>query len=809
MTKRVEDLLDQLTLEEQVSLLAGRNMWETVPIDRVGIPRLRVSDGPAGVRGTSFDGPASMNIPCATSVAATWNRELVREIGELLGRENHSKGSRVHLAPTVNLHRTPVGGRNFECMSEDPYLTAETAVQYVKGVQSQGVASCIKHFVGNDTEFERMTIDSQIDERTLREVYLVPFERAVKDAEVMSVMTSYNRINGDFGADSEPMLQGMLRGEWQFDGCVISDWFGVHSTTASVNAGCDLEMPGPTLHRGQQLVDAVSRGEVSRETVRERARNILNLMERTGALDTVPGPETAREDPADRALIRRASANGMVLLKNAENVLPLALDKVRTIAVLGPNAANAMVMGGGSAAVNVTHTSQPLDALRTRLGGSVEIVHGEGCRINKKLPELDRRLVSDARIEYFADPASLADSSATPDKTIEPRTYRVTWFRDPLGRPGNNVGFGARFTVQFTPDVTGEWEIGLESVADSRILVDGALLLDNTDVPNGGSFFGMGKHESTRMIALEAGRTYEIVVEVPHVPTGGGLSGVNIGAQAPVDDDSLNKAIDMAARADLSVVVVGTNDDWESEGWDRKDIDLPGDQNVLVEEVAKVSKRTIVVINAGSPVAMPWLDDVQGVIYAWFAGQEMGDALVDILTGEVEPSGRLPVTLPRKMVDTPAAEHHPGRNGKAQYLEGRLIGHRWYDKVGRDPLFPFGFGLGYADVTVGDAQVIDSHTVEATVTNNSSRDGVQVVQVYAHRVDREGLPSDEPVNILAGYERVEVAAGATSTVRIELNRDVYRTWDLANGRWTAWSGAVELRVGTSSRDFTHALSLTL
>ena len=265
----------------------------------------------------------------------------------------------------------------------------------------------------------------------------------------------------------------------------------------------------------------------------------------------------------------------------------------------------------------------------------------------------------------------------------------------------------------------------------------------------------------------------------------------------------------MAARANLSIVVVGTNDDWESEGWDREDIDLPGDQNVLVEEVAKVSKRTIVVVNAGSPVAMPWIDDVQGVIYTWFAGQEMGDALVDLLTGDVEPSGRLPVTLPKKIVDTPAAEHHPGRNGRAQYLEGRLIGYRWYDKVGRDPLFPFGYGLGYADVAVTGARVIDAHTVEATLTNNSARDGVQVVQVYAHRVDRDGLPSDEPVNILAGYERVEVAAGASTTVRISLNADTYRTWDLVNGRWTTWSGDVELRVGTSSRHFTHALAVSL
>lgn len=807
MTKRVEDLLDAMTLEEQVSLLAGRNIWETVPIDRLGVPRMRVSDGPAGVRGSKFDGPASMNVPCGTAIAASWDRNLVRSMGELLGREMHSKGARVHLAPTVNLHRTPVGGRNFECMSEDPYLTAETAVEYVRGVQSQGVASCIKHYVGNDTEFERMTIDSQIDERTLREVYLVPFERAVLDADVMSVMTSYNRINGDFGADSEPMLEGVLRGEWGFDGCVISDWFGVHSTAASVNAGCDLEMPGPTLHRGQKLLDAVANGEVSGETVRERARNVLNLMERTGALDSPPGPEFTRDDPADIALLRRASAAGMVLLKNEENVLPLEAGNPKSVAVLGPNAATSMVMGGGSAHVTATRISHVLDAIRERVGATgVEVSHGPGCNINRKLPELDARLLSGVTLEYFSSVEDL-DSGAAPAQSGTTGSFRMMWFRDPLGRAGNNFGFGARVSMQFTPDVDGEWLFGVESVAPVRLVIDGRVVLDNTDAPQGGSFFGNGKYESTVGVPMSAGRAYSFVAELRHAPTGMGLSGLNLGAQAPVDDDMLDKAVDMAARADLSIVVVGTNDDWESEGWDREDIDLPGDQNVLVEEVAKVSKRTVVIVNAGSPVAMPWIDDVQGVIYTWFAGQEMGDALVDILTGQVEPSGRLPVTLPRKIVDTPAAEHHPGRNGRARYLEGRLIGYRWYDKVGRDPLFPFGFGLGYAKVDVTSASLVDRHTVEATVTNMSSRDGVQVVQVYAHRVDREGLPSDEPVNILAGYERVEVAAGATVTVRVPLNRDTYRTWDPVNSTWTTWQGPVELRVGTSSRDLAHTLSL--
>ena len=807
MTRRVEDLLDAMTLEEQVSLLAGRNFWETEPVERLGIPRMRVSDGPAGVRGTRFDGPASVNVPCATSLAATWDRSLVRQVGELLGRENHSKGSRVHLAPTVNLHRTPVGGRNFECMSEDPYLTAETAVQYVLGVQSQGVASCIKHFVGNDTEFERMTIDSRIDERTLREVYLVPFERAVRDAQVMAVMTAYNRINGDYAADSVPMIRDVLRGDWGFDGCVISDWHGIHSTVESVLAGCDLEMPGPPLWRGEKLLQAVHDGSVAPEVIRERARNVLALMERTGALDSPPGPEHAREDAADRALVRRASAAGMVLLRNEENVLPLAPERIGSVAVIGPNAANAMIMGGGSAAVTVSRRSQPLDALRERIGDRVTVVHEEGCRIDKRLPVPDPALVTDARVDYFAGPEMLADPSAVPGRTAPLGSFRSLILRDPLGRRGSRLEFGARFVFGFVPDVTGEWEIGCESVGNARIAVDGRQILDNSGVPTGGSFFGLGRHESSVLVPLHRGVPVAVTVELEHPFNGQSLGGINIGMKPPATVDLLARAVDAAARADVSIVVVGTNDDWESEGWDREDIGLPGDQDLLVSEVAKVSKRTVVVVNAGSPVAMPWLDDVHAVVHAWFGGQEMGDALVDLLLGDVEPGGRLPVTFPRKLVDTPAAESHPGRNGRAQYLEGRLIGHRWYDKTGKEPLFPFGFGLGYAHVAVTGAALVDRHTVEVTLRNDSARDGVQVVQVYAHRVDREGLPGDEPVNVLVGYQRVEVPAGAESTARVHVDPDAYRTWDPDAACWVDWAGPVELRIGTSSRHLDRTLRL--
>jgi len=804
---RVEALLDQMSLEEQVTLLAGANMWNTVPNERLDIPKMRVSDGPAGVRGSRFDGPKSMNVPCGTAIAATWNPALVRELGELLGREMHSKGASVHLAPTVNLHRTPVGGRNFECMSEDPLLTAVMAVEYVKGVQSYGVASCIKHFVGNDTEFERMTIDSQIDERTLREMYLIPFERAVRDADVMSIMTAYNRINGPYAADSTWLLQDVLRDEWGFDGLVISDWFGMHSTVEAANAGLDLEMPGPTRHRGQQLVDAVQRGDVSADTIRDRARNILNVMERTGALDKQPGNEYFRDDADDFALIRRAGAECMVLLKNSGNVLPLAVDGVSSIAVIGPNAAQGRIMGGGSAFVNAPHASHPLTAFESRFP-TLDIRHAPGCNINKKLPELDQRFLDSVVVEYFETPEKL-DAGAPADKTDTTGTFRIMWFGDPLGRRGSGHDFAARFTMGFTPDVSGEWQFGVESVGVVTISMDGQLVMDNSDAPTGGSFFGSGRFEKVQTFTVEAGRRYEMVMELRHRSAGMGVGGLNVGAMAPIIGDQVADAVALSARSDVSVLVVGTNDDWESEGWDRTSIDLPGEQDRLIREVAQVSKRTIVVVNAGSPVAMPWLNDVAAVIYSWFPGQEFGEALLDVLTGTCEPTGRLPVTLPKRLEDTPAAEHHPGRNGAAKYLEGRLIGYRWFDTVGREPLFPFGFGLGYADIAVSDAAASGTRAVATTVTNSSARDGVQVVQVYAHLVHRDGLSSDEPDQRLVGFARVHVPARATVNALVQLDDDAYRAWNNDTMSWTQWSGEVQLRVGTSSRHHSHTVTVTL
>lgn len=798
--RSIDALVDSLTLEEQISLLAGTDFWHTAAIDRVGIPAMRVTDGPVGARGTQFQGgPVSLAVPCSTALAASFDPALVEEIGALLGREARAKGARVLLAPTVNLHRTPIGGRNFECMSEDPYLTAEIAVGYVRGLQSEGVASCIKHLVGNDTEFERNTINSIIDERTLRELYLVPFEAAVKQAGVQAVMTAYNRLNGPFSADSVELIDGILRGEWGFDGLVMSDWFGLHSTAEGIVAGVDLEMPGPTKHRGEQLLDAVVRGEVRPEAVRERARTVLAFLDRIGALDDGgPGPESA--SPAhqeDRDLIRRAAAAGMVLLRNEDGALPLAPHAGSKMAVIGPNAAIGGLLGGGSAVVTPTAVSHPLAALRSRLGAAGgEVTYAIGCTTYKQLPLLSQTS-GPVRVEFFNDPAAV-DAAAQADLVTGSPTSKFMWFSDPFDRaPGS--AFGARITADIVPEGDGEWTFSVTSMNDALIYVDGELVVDNRASARGASFFGFGRAEAVGTVRLVGGTTHHVEVRVHRPESAQVMTGLLIGAAPVLSGDPIAAAEAAAADADVSVVIVGTNDDWESEGFDRDSMDLPGRQDELISRVAAVSRRTIVVVNAGSPVTMPWIDEVEAVLVCWFPGQEMGDALCDVLFGDVEPGGRLPTTFPRRLEDSPAFEHHPGRNGEAHYLERRLIGYRWYDTVGREPLFPFGHGLGYTRHELARAEVLDPWRVEVEVASSSGRPGGAVVQVYAAPVDTAGV-ADEPAQRLVGFARVAVRAGGSSVAEIRLDPRAYQGWNTGAHDWVDSGGAFELRLGWSSRD---------
>ncbi len=801
----LDSLIAQLTLDELAGLLGGSDVWHTTPVERLGIPMIRVTDGPAGARGTSFTGLASVNTPCGTALAATFDPALVERVGRLLGVETRAKGARVLLAPTINLHRTPIGGRNFECMSEDPYLTSRIAVGYVKGVQAEGVAACAKHFVGNDTEFERMTIDSQISESAMRELYLVPFEAVVREGGAKSIMTAYNRVNGPHAADSTELITDILRNEWGFDGIVMSDWFGLHSTVEGIKSGLDLEMPGPPIHRAEKLVAAVESGALTRQELEAPALRMLRFLDDMGAWeDGQPSPETTRDEPADRVLLREAAAASMTLLKNTNSALPLQGDLGR-VAVIGPNADPGQIMGGGSAFVNAVQWSSPMQALRNTLGTSVTFA--KGCLTHRTLPAPARNVLGAITLDYWADGLTSYHSGQPPLFTEPGRGLKLMWMSPPSADiPIQTIGCVTRTTI--TPDQTGDWTIGCSGVGDSRILLDGEEIINDANSPVGASFFGMGKAEHKATRHLEAGRTYQLVIEYERKGEVV-LAGFTIGMLPPVTGNILLEAVDLAASSDTSIVIVGTNDDWESEGYDRAVMDLPGEQDHLISEVASVSKRTIVVINAGSPVTMPWLHQVDAVLYTWFPGQEFGNALVDVLTGAVEPGGRLPVTIPRRLEDTPAGEHHPGRNGIAQYREGRLVGYRWYDTVGREPLFPFGHGLGYSS-----SVLVSAHTdgpaapVACSVTNTGNRPTRETVQVYAAVVTEERVAADQPTQKLVGFARTpEIAPGETVDVSIAIDPRAFMRWDEATHAWVDLQGDRQLRVGTSSRSIVHTLSV--
>ena len=772
-----------LTLEQKVSLLAGHDNWHSKALP--GVPAMRMSDGPAGVRGTSWTGPASASFPCGTALGATFDPALVEEVGAALGEEARSKGAHVLLAPTVNLHRTPIGGRNFECMSEDPVLTARIAVGYIRGVQQHHVACCVKHFVGNDTEFERHTISSEIDEVTLREAYLVPFEHAVKPvaeggADVRSLMSSYNRVNGVYASEHVELLRGVLRDEWGFDGAVISDWFGTHTAAQSLEASLDLEMPGPPRERGDKLLAAVRSGETTEARVDEAVRRLLQLFNWSG-VGEVGANESTADSAATRDVIRRAAIAGTVLLKN-DGVLPLSVDA--KVALLGPNADRGQVQGGGSARVRTTKPSMPLAALQHR---GIAVVHEAGCRIDKRLPPMR----GEFRVRYTG-----ADG-ATGDEITDRLSF--VWMDDPA--PGVNVAaFGVSVNGSFVPDVTGDWQVSLTVVGSAVLRIDGEIMVDLTVPKTGGAFFGLGNDEIRVQLACEAGVRREVNVEIV-VEERSQLRGLIVGAEPPASGNAMDAAVAAAAAAEVAVVIIGTNADWETEGEDRTHMGLPGAQDELVRRVAAANPRTVVVINAGSPVCMPWLPDVAAVMQVWFPGEAFGEALTDMLFGVAEPAGRLPLTIPKQLSDTPTYPYHPGRDGRAEYGEGLLIGHRWYDAQRIEPAFAFGFGLGYTSWELGDAtvsgEIAKGVTVEVPVRNTGDRTGSTVVQCYIEPAVAE---PGRPVRTLQGFARVHAEAGGSNVATIELDERAFSRWDPATHGWVVAPGDYHVLLGWSSRD---------
>ena len=699
--QRVQDLLGRMTLQEKVAMLSGADWMQSVPNERLGIPSIKMADGPIGIR--SWAGPSSETkgakkqvtttaFPAGVAMAATWDTDLLQSEGQAIGQEMKSLGRDMILGPTVNINRTPLWGRNFEGYGEDPYLTSRLGVAYIKGVQGEGVIATVKHFAANNQEFERHRINAVVDERALQEIYFPAFKAAVQESGVWSVMSAYNKLNGVYCAENSFLLKDTLQKQWGFEGFVVSDWGSTYSTVGTVNAGMDLEMPGGEPMKNwlkkpgtqaagngggwlvpQKVLPEISAGKISTATIDENVGRILRVIFISGQFDKPHAATGEVDTPEQRTLARKAATESIVLLKNAGNILPLDPVKIHSVVVIGPNAAVSRTGGGGSSLAVPKYSISPLKGIQDRAGNRMQVSDVLGVAMEGEDPSKD------------------------------------------------------------TPDA----------------------------------------REQLR-----------------------------------------NEAVAAARKADAAIIVVGRYSKLESEDFDIKSLDLPAGQDDLIQAVAKVNKNTVVVINAGGPVTMTkWISEVPALVDMWYGGQEGGNAIADVLFGNANPSGKLPVSFVKQWKDSPAYGHYPGENLQVDYAEGIYVGYRYFDKHKIEPLFPFGYGLSYtkfdySDLKVSPNDASSGQTVEVSlqVRNSGSRPGAEVVELYVH----DGHASvDRPVQELKGFQRVVLAAGETKSVHFTLDRSAMAFYSTAKKDWVAEPGQFDVLVGSSSRDIRMKSSFML
>lgn len=780
-------LLEQLTLEEKVTLIQGADFWTTAPLAGIGLRAMTLSDGPAGVRGPVWDErDPSLNLPSGSALAASWDVDLAYRYGAVAASEARRKSVDVVLGPTINLHRSPLGGRHFECLSEDPELTGQIAAAYVKGLQDNGVAATPKHYVANDSETDRFTVDVRPTERALRELYLAPFERAV-EAGAWSLMSAYNAVDAVTMTEND-LLEDPLNSEWGFDGVVVSDWTAVRSL-AAIPAAQDLAMPGPA-PAWAELAAAVRDGRIEEADVDRKVLRLLLLAERVGALGGTTAQMPSEIDGV--ALAREAAVEGAVLLRN-DGTLPLA-PSVARVAVIGHNAREPRTQGGGSATVIPEHVVSPLAALREALPGAT-VSYDLGAVVQEGVAALPLQQMTNPRTGAPGLTSTFVDVDGAELFSEDRFASSLVWFG---GDAPITIADALVLRTVYTPTETGRLLVGFAGASHGRVFVDGLCVIDDQPVLEGTDLGAalLSPPSVTVPIDAIAGQPLDIRAEFALRGSASSVAGVlsvTLGV-APDDSDSdglIAAAVAAAAEAEVAVVVVGTNAKVESEGYDRISLDLPGRQDELVRAVAAANPRTVVIVNSGSPVTLPWADGVAAIVLGYFGGQEFGTAIADILTGSSEPGGRLPTTWPETLNDVPVIDVVP-ENGVLTYDEGIHIGYRAWLRAGTEPAFAFGHGLGYTQWSWDSAGVdVDREAVTVTVTNTGGRAGKQVVQVYAERPDSQ---VERPARWLVGFAVVRAAAGETVSTSIPVPARRLAYWDSG---WVLEPGAHTLRVGAS------------
>ena len=813
--KQAQKLLAVMTLDEKVSLLSGRGSYDTQNIDRLNLPSLQLWDGPNGVRSNNNE-PATA-FPVGICMGSTWNPALIEKLGKALGKECRAFGVEVLLGPTMNIIRTPLNGRNFETFSEDPFFSGVMGTAYVKGLQSENVGASVKHFIANNQETNRQSVSAEISERTLREIYLPAYRRVIKEAQPFTIMAAYNQINGGHATENNYIMNSILRKEYGFTGVLLSDWGGVKSTIQSLNASLDLEMPGPGNYYEKPLRKALKKGTVTVDVIDQAALRMIQLILKT--TNKKPNLNDSLYQFSDvmeinKTIARKVAEESVVLLKNENKLLPINTEKVRSIAIIGPNANRSINQGGGSARVTAAYSVTPLQGI-TALArkNDIEVNYHKGVENHPAVPLME---AASLRLNSRSEETGLQGEyyqsynfTGAPFKTERDEELRI------FGIIDEGVFGSVLWTGDFIAKKSGEYRFSANpGLGKAKIFIDGKkVVLNEKGKP---AFGGLLPAPKIGNILLSSGR-HSIKVEYSAKPSFflsfilkivmPGVADLlkkfrflEIGCRLPEPEISL--AIDLARNADMAIIVVGSPDNYESEGEDRPSMKLTGKQDELIESILKVNQNTIVIMNTGSPIEMPWVNQSPAILQVWLPGQEGGNAIANVIFGNVNPSGKLPVTFPKILEDNPSHGYYPG-DKKVLYDEGIYVGYRHYDTKNVDPLFPFGHGLSYTKFDYGSIAGTSNITsgekinLSITVKNSGQRKGQEVVQCYIRDLESS---IDRPHQELKAFQKITLEASESKPIDILLDETALSFFDPGSNDWVTEPGQFEILIGSSSRD---------
>ncbi|KAK7409319.1 beta-glucosidase [Neonectria punicea] len=805
----VEEMLKKLSLGEKVSLLAGIDFWHTQALPEHGVPSLRLSDGPNGVRGTKFfNGIPAACFPCGTALGATFNQELLEEAGKKMGEEAIAKNVHTILGPTINMQRSPLGGRGFESIGEDPFLSGLGAAALVRGIQSTGVQATVKHFVCNDHEHKRQNVQAIVTERALRELYALPFQLAVRDSQPGAFMTGYNGVNGTFCSENPKLLEDLLRKEWGWEGLVMSDWFGTYTTAEAAKAGLDLEMPGPTMFRGDLLKFATATGKVWGHVIDQRARELLNFVKKCAASGVKEnGPEGTLDTPETAALLRKIGNESIVLLKNENSVLPLAKDK-KTL-IIGPNAKVSTYHGGGSASLAAYYAVTPYDGIAEKLGSQPQ--YSIGAYTHKLLPLLGTQTQlpngkTGMSWNVFADPPGIPSRESVDHLELTKTEMHLVDFENDKVE----ALWYADLEGTLVAEEDGPYEFGLIVCGTAKLFVNDKLVIDNaTKQVAGDAFYGCATREERGVVDFKKGEAYKVKIQFASAPSFtlklenvvAGHGSLRVGGCRVIDDQAeIQKSVRLAKEHDQVIICGGLNADWETEATDRASMKLPGVLDQLIADVAAANPNTAVVMQTGTPEEMPWLDRVPAVIQAWYGGNETGNSIADVLFGDYNPSGKLSLSFPKALKDVPAFLNFRTEAGRILYGEDVYLGYRYYEFAEREVNYPFGHGLSYTTFAFSDLSVASKGgklSVSLKIKNTGSLKGAEVAQLYVE--PKQAAKVNRPIKELKGFAKVELDAGETKTVTIEeLEKYFAAYFDEERNQWCVEAGEYDVIVSDSS-----------